>query len=356
MEFGTAALGYIRTKQGVLKPTEQLLSSNEVGAAAYFGVGEAHGQLLEAGMGGVLSESIHLGVHYPARQVPSAPGGESAPRYLLLSPMSDSRFSIQGVFRGRRSATLGTGERCAELALQSTDTTSSTGTGRSLVSVLTAYAVSSSIPSVVTLDYEGEQWLSIEQAAGVGPWLSSLQFHGFCTTDPSDFSWVTEAEVSNVAPYSNFTPLFRINDNPIWHGGNATVDSNGFLVESSPVIRLFSDRIEDNGQVVSAFFARNGVGDYTIKGTLGFSKEGWYIKTPQDANGNVKVFVEYGYAKGNINVRTFETLYDQGKATKGDPVDIPDGRWIDIRLHEEPYVEEEEDEVVPDDEREVMGD
>lgn len=358
MDFGTATLGYIRTKLGILKPTDTLLSSNEVGAAAYFGVGEGHGQLLEAGMGGVLSESTRMGIHYPARQVPSASG--KGPSYLLLCLMSDQRFTIQGKFRGRRGTTWTYGERCAEMDVQSAHTVSSTETGRGLLWILTRYSADVAALSFVTLTFEGEQWLAIEQASGKGAWHSALQFHGFCTRDPSDFEWAEEADVSDVVPYvPASTPIWQINGNNVWTERNATVDSNGFLVESSPVIRLFSDKIEDNGQVGHAEFTRNGTGDYTITDTLGFAQEGWYVKTPQDANGNIKVFVEYEYVDGEINVRTFEPLYDQGKATNGDPVDIPDGRWIDIRLHEEPSVEVEVDEVDEsdqEDEKDVMGD
>jgi hypothetical protein len=140
----------------------------------------------------------------------------------------------------------------------------------------------------------------------------------------------------------------------IWHSGNATVDSNGFLVESSPILRLFADRIEDNGQVESAGFIRKGVGDYSIADTLGFAQQGWYIKTPQDANGNIKVYVEYEYTDGVINVQTFEPVYEQGRVTKGAPLDIPEGRWIDLRLHSEESVEDLE-EAAPA-EQESMGD
>lgn len=127
-------------------------------------------------------------------------------------------------------------------------------------------------------------------------------------------------------------------------GHNVTVDSNGFIVESSPILRLFADKITDNGQVKNAEFARNGVGDYTVKDTLGFAQNGWYIKVPQDANGNIKVFVEYEYVEGDINVRTFEPIYDQGKVAKGAPSDIPVGRWIDLRLHQDDATEESAEE------------
>lgn len=142
----------------------------------------------------------------------------------------------------------------------------------------------------------------------------------------------------------------------VWHSGIATVDSNGFLVESSPVVKLFSSQAEINNPNDDIKFVRNGVGDYTIKNTLGFAKEGWYFKTPKDANGNVKVFAEYEDIGGDIHVKTYLPDYSTGPCAAGEPVDIPDGRWIDIRLHEEPVGEEEEDGGSYVEDQESMGD
>lgn len=129
------------------------------------------------------------------------------------------------------------------------------------------------------------------------------------------------------------------------HTGNTTVDVNGFIKAASPIVKLHSDHIEKNCDF-AADFERIGTGHYLIKNTLGFAQSGWYVETPKDANGNVKVFVEYTDNDGDITVKTYEPDYSTGRATAGVATDIPADRWIDLRLHElppEPETEESEE-------------
>jgi len=118
-----------------------------------------------------------------------------------------------------------------------------------------------------------------------------------------------------------------------YHTGNTTVDVNGFIKEASPIVRLHKDRIEEVMQPQGAIFERLSVGDYKITGTLGFSQNGWYIETPKDANGNIKFITEYSQDEnGTLFIKTFNPVGIGWKPEKGEPVDITDGRWIDIRL------------------------
>lgn len=128
-----------------------------------------------------------------------------------------------------------------------------------------------------------------------------------------------------------------------------TVDSNGVYKAASPIARLFADSLELNEdaskQPIS--FEKIDVGDYLIKDSLGFAKEGWYIEMPKDANGNVVVAVSYEQLEdGDISVKTYKKKFDIETASIvpdfDNPVDIPESRWIDIRLHEEPEPEPEE--------------
>lgn len=128
-----------------------------------------------------------------------------------------------------------------------------------------------------------------------------------------------------------------------------TVDSNGVYKAASPIVRLFADSLELNEdaskQPIS--FEKLDVGDYLIKDSLGFAKEGWYIEMPKDANGNVVVAVSYEQLEdGDISVKTYKKKFDIETASIvpdfDNPVDIPESRWIDIRLHEEPEPEPEE--------------
>lgn len=125
----------------------------------------------------------------------------------------------------------------------------------------------------------------------------------------------------------------------IFHQGNTSVDSNGFIKAASPIVRLFADRIELNGEakLQDITFEKLGVGDYLVKGSLGFAQEGWYIEMPKDANGNVLVAVIYEQLDNNdISVKTYAKKFDEETgdivANTSRPRDIPATRWIDLRL------------------------
>ena len=126
---------------------------------------------------------------------------------------------------------------------------------------------------------------------------------------------------------------------------NTTVDSNGFIKNASPIVQLFADKIElnDEAQQQNIEFEKLGVGDYLIKGSSGFAQEGWYIETPKDANGNLLVAVVYGQLEnGDISVKTYDYMLNKKGRIVADiesPLDIPENRWIDLRLQELPQPE-----------------
>ena len=118
-----------------------------------------------------------------------------------------------------------------------------------------------------------------------------------------------------------------------------TIDSNGVIKKASPIVRLFADKIELNDEAIEqdVTFERLGVGDYLVKGSLGFAQEGWYIEMPKDANGNVLVAVVYEQLDNNdISVKTYAKKFDEETgdvvANTAKPRDIPATRWIDLRL------------------------
>ncbi|WP_336017356.1 phage tail protein [Acinetobacter pittii] len=129
---------------------------------------------------------------------------------------------------------------------------------------------------------------------------------------------------------------------------NTTIDANGFIKAASPIVKLFAYKIElnDDASKQSLDYEKVGTGDYLLKGSLGFAQEGWYIEVPKDANGNTVVAVEYSTLEnGDISIKTYKRKFDVEKAAivadHDNPMDIPEGRWIDIRLHEEPEPEPE---------------
>ena len=122
---------------------------------------------------------------------------------------------------------------------------------------------------------------------------------------------------------------------------NAAIDSNGFIKAASPIVKLFANNIElnDEAKQQEIIFEKLGVGDYLITGSTGFAQEGWYVETPKDANGNALVAVVYEQLENqDISVKTYKKKFDIDTASivadLEQAIDIPVGRWIDIRLQE----------------------
>ncbi|BEO38545.1 hypothetical protein SMQE08_26330 [Serratia marcescens] len=142
-----------------------------------------------------------------------------------------------------------------------------------------------------------------------------------------------------------------VKNNILWGTSNTTVDANGFIKKASPIVRLSgaSEKMADDyldGFVLSGYAAVNGeaegvsaervsVGVYKVTGALGFAEEGWTIEVPQDVNGNRLCFVETATdSDGVITVKISKRRFDIDTATvvAGEAMDIPEGRWIDLRL------------------------
>lgn len=126
---------------------------------------------------------------------------------------------------------------------------------------------------------------------------------------------------------------------------NSIVDGNGFIKAASPIVKLFADKIELNNeaQQQDIAFEKLGIGEYLIKGSSGFAQEGWYVETPKDANGNLLVAVVYEQLEnGDISVKTYDYMLNKKGRIVADtetPLDIPENRWIDLRLQELPQPE-----------------
>lgn len=142
-------------------------------------------------------------------------------------------------------------------------------------------------------------------------------------------------------------------------GVNTTVDSNGFYKTSSPIIKIWGDGTSElNDESEGATVVRMDTGVYKVSGVIGFNSspewggvEGGY-SVPQNGNGLPLLWLDYEIAPdGDITVRTYHRTHsnapefarnligikhDDGSYTEtvkdGEPVDIPAGRWIDLRV------------------------
>lgn len=117
---------------------------------------------------------------------------------------------------------------------------------------------------------------------------------------------------------------------------NTTVDTNGFIKKASPIVRLFGDgTLKSNNEAEGVTATRKSAGVYHVAGSLGLNPEGWTVEIPQDMNGNFLCFVDISTEEdGVLTVSTFKRRFDVVSAmiVAGEPMDIPDGRWIDLRL------------------------
>lgn len=135
----------------------------------------------------------------------------------------------------------------------------------------------------------------------------------------------------------------------VWGDGNTTVDSNGFIKKASPIIDINPDgTFTTNDESEGATVTRVAQGEYLIEGVLGFNSDaGWGgvdggIEIPLDVNKQPLVWVNSEINKdGSILVKTYHRTHpsapkfarnDIDGFNDGDPIDIPDGRFISVRV------------------------
>ena len=189
------------------------------------------------------------------------------------------------------------------------------------------------------LENGGHSGILVRQTTGTG--LTKLGIIGF----PSDTT--TSAPFYYRLNLANGTTLQQSQAyrHTFYTTQNTTVDSNGFIKAASPIVKLFADKVElnDEAQQQNITFEKLGIGDYLIKNSSGFAQDGWYVETPKDANSNLLVAVVYEQLEnGDISVKTYDyMLNNKGRivADTETPLDIPENRWLDIRLQELPQPE-----------------
>jgi len=155
-----------------------------------------------------------------------------------------------------------------------------------------------------------------------------------------------------------FTPVV---EDKIYSGYNVTVDANGFLKAASPIVKLSRDGscdLNDESQGVTTERVSEGV--YRVSGTLGFNADAEWggpdggIEVPLDRNKQPLIWVDYEVEPtGDLLIKTYHRTHPTAPAfarnevmgyDEGMPIDIPEGRWVDLRV-EMPAVEESSPEI-----------
>ncbi|MBP1034819.1 prophage tail fiber N-terminal domain-containing protein [Serratia fonticola] len=223
---------------------------------------------------------------------------------------------------------------------------------------------------------------------GLTSFRLSAAVGGFPAYNPG-LIWNTSDTYAMLMPYYSSSEIKCVTGNAsgkyqeffLWNTGNTTVDSNGFIKKASPIVKLFGNgESELNEQSQGVTTERIDTGVYRVFGVLGFNGDGAWggagngIEIPVDENKRALVWVESKVLPdGDIEIRTYHRTYDTGpysarnieamdsgevdkkkqpifvEMPDGTPIDIPAGRWIDLRV-EMPASDEPEYEPVPEDE------
>lgn len=159
----------------------------------------------------------------------------------------------------------------------------------------------------------------------------------------------TGATTSN---QGTWTPWYEV-----YSTGNTTKSSDGTLKAASPVARIVksqeecqrADIAEDgfswcgcgtaNAEAAGITLSRLEVGVYLLAGSAGLASEGWQLLPPMDPGGmgELGVVEAEQTESGGLTIRLFKRKYmlnEEGEIvkTKGQPIDVPDNSWIDVRL------------------------
>ncbi|EIT7184293.1 phage tail protein [Serratia marcescens] len=135
----------------------------------------------------------------------------------------------------------------------------------------------------------------------------------------------------------------------LWDSVNTTVDGNGFIKRASPIVKLYRDgscELNDESHGIKTERVSEGV--YRVSGTLGFNADAQWggpdggIEVPLDRNKQPLIWVDYEVEPtGDLLIKTYHRTYTAAPPfarnevkgyDEGVPIDIPSGRWIDLRV------------------------
>ena len=130
---------------------------------------------------------------------------------------------------------------------------------------------------------------------------------------------------------------------------NTVVDSNGFIKQASPVVKVFSNgKYETNDESEGVTVTRLDIGQYLIEGCKALNSDAAWggidggFEIPTDRNKQPLIWLDYEVsADGSVLVKTYHRTHPDAPAFArnelegvgdGDPVDIPRDQFVSVRV------------------------
>ncbi|EMX4429189.1 phage tail protein [Salmonella enterica] len=143
------------------------------------------------------------------------------------------------------------------------------------------------------------------------------------------------------------------NGRALWDTKNTAVDSNGFIKQASPVVKIFTDgKYETNDESEGVTVTRLDVGQYLIEGCKALNSDAAWggidggFEIPTDRNKQPLIWLDYEVnADGSVLVKTYHREHPSAPAfarneraglADGEPVDIPADQFVSVRVEMPP--------------------
>ncbi|MBJ8393157.1 phage tail protein [Citrobacter cronae] len=174
--------------------------------------------------------------------------------------------------------------------------------------------------------------------------------------------WVFIADTNEIYLRTTSSTENGIVDSPWikqWGRANTTIDANGALKPASPIVKIFGNgSAELNDESEGVTVKRESTGVYLISGVVGLNADPLWggidggVVIPTDINNQPLVWADFSVKPdGAILLKTYHRTHpgapefarnligiknNDGSFTEtvkdGEPVDIPAGRWVDVRV------------------------
>lgn len=143
--------------------------------------------------------------------------------------------------------------------------------------------------------------------------------------------------------------IISTNGRTLWDTKNTAVDSNGFIKQASPVVKIFTDgKYETNDESEGVTVTRLDVGQYLIEGCKALNSDAAWggieggFEIPTDRNKQPLIWLDYEVsADGSVLVKTYHRTHPDAPAfarnerdglADGEPVDIPAHQFVSVRV------------------------